>query len=615
MPGWTDGWLVADSELGNLHRHCFTCFNVKRCTRQGDACKVVSCPLDCGAQYHACKAQEHALLCPLARVPCINASFGCSLTLLRSELAAHLPSCPASILACTQEWNRWPLYCKDRLKAVPFRQKNPQAQRGQLDFELALRDQAIVGDLHKIPRRTKLALRNHLTRRYPALPLPRGADCRPPTTDCSDKSQRELTRVEVGDGEHTNGFHHGIAKVFHRNQEIQRKRWQDDVDTAIQRTGQPVPRKYWEYPEFEKGDIHEHCAYCYNIDCDKTYSYGGDGKRGSCAVIQCQWGCGSHLHACKAFEHQMLCPFYDAQSELDHMAAAVEGRVFNKSKKKLAKAPPPPKEHPSLLAPPCELPEARRFRKPLAPGQPGDIHMKMRFDIKVETVTKLQVKPRAMYTFLCGAELRRDQWEGHCRNVHSEIHGGLNNWIEARCPLASYGCGFAARRLYPGEDPRAEVVYCQATQSFGIRPPPVSVKPGGDISLGDLPAELLHHVFSFLDPRSLASVALVSQHLRGVACSLLDTMGCVALQWERSESPGGGWEVAYKRWFFSPYFQPVNKWGLHSEGVISEHLQNCPFNIRTEHKRQEKSSPQAKEFMKALGVKMKQKQESEWFIK
>ena len=202
----------------------------------------------------------------------------------------------------------------------------------------------------------------------------------------------------------------------------------------------------------------------------------------------------------------------------------------------------------------------------------------------------MQVKPRAMYTFLCGAELRRDQWEGHCRNVHSEIHGGLNNWIEARCPLASYGCGFSARRLYPGEDPRAEVVYCQATQSFGIRPPPVSVKPGGDISLGDLPAELLHHVFSFLDPRSLASVALVSQHLRGVACSLLDTMGCVALQWERSESPGGGWEVAYKRWFFSPYFQPITKWGLHSEGAVSTHLQTCPFNIRTEHRRQEKGT-------------------------
>ena len=55
------------------------------------------------------------------------------------------------------------------MKAVPFRQKNPQvwiadydvlfvelllkkAERGQLDYELALRDQAMVGELHKIPR-------------------------------------------------------------------------------------------------------------------------------------------------------------------------------------------------------------------------------------------------------------------------------------------------------------------------------------------------------------------------------------------------------------------------------------------------------------------------------
>ena len=82
---------------------------------------------------------------------------------------------PECLLSLQTSSLRWPLYCKDRLKAVPFRQKNPQvlirqqliefcseytyqAQRGQLDFELALRDQAIVGDLHKIPRRTKLAL-------------------------------------------------------------------------------------------------------------------------------------------------------------------------------------------------------------------------------------------------------------------------------------------------------------------------------------------------------------------------------------------------------------------------------------------------------------------------
>ena len=113
--------MVSDSELGNLHRHCFTCFTVKRCTkRQEDACEVVTCPQECGASYHACKAQEHALLCPMARVACINASLGCGLTMLRKELAAHLPSCPASILACTQEWNRSPpnFFCSLELSSI-----------------------------------------------------------------------------------------------------------------------------------------------------------------------------------------------------------------------------------------------------------------------------------------------------------------------------------------------------------------------------------------------------------------------------------------------------------------------------------------------------------------
>ena len=160
-----------------------------------------------------------------------------------------------------------------------------------------------------------------------------------------------------------------------------------------------------------------------------------------------------------------------------------------------------------------------------------------------------------------------------------------------------------------------QVSFSQATQSFGVRPPPVAVRPGGDLSLVQLPVEVLQGVFSFLDPWSLASVALVSQHLREVASSLLDTRGCVALQWERREGPRQGWEVQYMRWFFSPYFQPIEHWGLHSEGAVSTHLQTCPYNIRTEHRRQEQGTQQAKDLMQALGVKMKLKQESEWFIK
>jgi hypothetical protein len=519
-----EGWCVGEAELAGLHRHCFRCFGLRRCSRDGDACEAVSCPAGCGARYHGCKGAEHELLCPEARVACLNSGLGCSVMLARRELARHLPCCPASVLACTQEWNRWPMHCQERLKAVPFRQRNPCARRGQLDYELALRDQAVVAGLDRVPRRTKLALRNNLTRRFPALPLPREVDGRAGgTTDLRRKSMREVARPVVEEGDQGPGFQHGIARVFQRQQEFQRRRWQEDVDTAILRTGKPVPRKYWEFPEQEKGDIHSHCAYCHQAACDKPYNYTTGSSEQSCAVVACVWGCGARLHHCKAFEHQMICPTYVKEGEYDWMhGREPEGKI---PKKKKAVTAPPLKPLPSLLAAPCCLPDplVRTRQPPPPPPPPASLHRGMRFDIKVETVTRNQVKPRAMYTFLCGAELRRDQWEGHCKNVHSDIHGGLNNWLEARCPLSAYGCGFSSRRLYPGSDPRAAVVFCQATQSFGIRPPPVEVRPGGRLGLHQLPAEVLQYAFSFLDCWSLGSVALVSQQLRSVACSLLDS--------------------------------------------------------------------------------------------
>ena len=51
-----------------------------------------------------------------------------------------------------------------------------------------------------------------------------------------------------------------------------------------------------------------------------------------------------------------------------------------------------------------------------------------RLDIRLETVTRLQTKPRAMYTFVCAQDFRRDEYAWHSQNVHNDIHGGLNSW-------------------------------------------------------------------------------------------------------------------------------------------------------------------------------------------
>ena len=184
--------------------------------------------------------EEHLLLCPLQRVPCLNAGYGCDQEMLRQDLTSHLLSCPANILSCGQEWNRWPLHCRDRWKTVPFRQRNPRALPGQLDYELALRDQKMVGEFYKVPRRTRLALRNNLTRRYPALPVNVSRASRP--SDKSLSSLKESAKYEVGDENILDKAVYGVAKIFLRNQEQQERRWKEDLDNAIQRTGKPVPK-------------------------------------------------------------------------------------------------------------------------------------------------------------------------------------------------------------------------------------------------------------------------------------------------------------------------------------------------------------------------------------
>merc|ERR1712142_1032676 len=161
--------------------------------------------------------------------------------------------------------------------------RNPRAERGQLDFELAIRDQ-----------KTKLALRNNLTRRFPALPLPPHTIRKSDLTDKSLISLGEAVKYEVADDTSLGiSSTYGVAKMFLKNQEKQAKRWQDDVDQAIQRTGQPVPKRYWEFPELERGNIHKHCAHCHTTTCDKRSnifsSSGGDEDDWSqcCSVVNC----------------------------------------------------------------------------------------------------------------------------------------------------------------------------------------------------------------------------------------------------------------------------------------------------------------------------------------
>ncbi|MEE6525569.1 hypothetical protein FKM82_025644, partial [Ascaphus truei] len=128
------------------HRHCEKCFS-KRCQAPvdpGTSCVMISCRSHCGATFHLCKEEEHRLLCPHEWVPCLNSVFGCPFSMSRFKLAKHLKVCPASVVFCSMDWNRWPNI--DRKTTLHENIMKEEHREDCLDVALALRDQVILFD-------------------------------------------------------------------------------------------------------------------------------------------------------------------------------------------------------------------------------------------------------------------------------------------------------------------------------------------------------------------------------------------------------------------------------------------------------------------------------------
>ncbi|XP_030635303.1 F-box only protein 40 [Chanos chanos] len=127
-----------------LHKHCETCYS-RRCRAPVEvsvSCLVVTCRFLCGATFHMCKEEEHALLCPNQKVPCLNASYGCPFTMSRSKLAKHLQVCPASVVCCSMDWNRWPV--EDPNSVLYVNVLKEMSSGSPLDVSVALRDQKLL---------------------------------------------------------------------------------------------------------------------------------------------------------------------------------------------------------------------------------------------------------------------------------------------------------------------------------------------------------------------------------------------------------------------------------------------------------------------------------------
>ena len=66
----------------------------------------------------------------------------------------------------------------------------------------------------------------------------------------------------------------------------QMQRWQDDLDKRLK--GKLIPPKYWEFPELEKGNVHKHCAYCFDGDCIRSNDFSTNYEDVACNIINCR---------------------------------------------------------------------------------------------------------------------------------------------------------------------------------------------------------------------------------------------------------------------------------------------------------------------------------------
>ncbi|TRY90203.1 hypothetical protein DNTS_026921 [Danionella cerebrum] len=216
----------------------------------------------------------------------------------------------------------------------------------------------------------------------------------------------------------------------------------------------------------------------------------------------------------------------------------------------------------------------------------------LRLDLTLEQlVPRPSWAPRegSMFTFECGQLFRREEFLSHFRNVHGDIHSGLNGWMEHRCPLAYYGCTYSQRRFCPSTQ-GSKVVHDRHLRSFGVQPVSDPVTEPKCDHLSGLPFEVLQHVARFLDGFSLCQLSMVSRTMRDVCGSLLQSRGVVVVQWEKKQCLDGRrtWEIKDKVWRFSTAFSSVNRWEFADISSMADHLKHCPYN---EVLRQEEAVP------------------------
>ncbi|GFS54024.1 f-box only protein 30 [Trichonephila inaurata madagascariensis] len=549
-----------------LHKHCIHCIKVLKCTTvpiPGKSCEIINCLLECGARFHACKSEEHKLLCMKEKVPCINAEYGCPAIVFRKNRGKHLTSCPASVIHCPEEWDRWPIHLHDKKTIQASKNLDPNL-KSNLDVSLALRDQRML-------RRWCVAaaqgqpLSNHKFKISPSSSL---------WVFRKWQNSRELS--------YPPGLEESVVKELCKTCKETTHNTSDSLSHCIS-NGNANKLHDSEFLDSSETSNKKDTGDCNNKMVNPMESVGKQKTENNNKLSN---------YEKSTQEHNEL-PYYNLDDvlQLSQFGTIVYHHLLGEGSLYIALDPAesyPPYLYNGHHSVACQILDLK-FRNPSS-TPPWCVSLGL--DLNVEA--RSQHPPsNFMYTFLCCQEVRRDEYGWHYKNVHSEIHRGLNGWLLERCPLAQYGCRFARKKFNPLPK-NSYITYNEAMESFGLAfssPEEVDSsitnsnsskssrhEDSQSLNLVDLPFDVLQHIVRYLDSFSLANLSLSCHLLRHVCATVLKDRGLVHFKWERYKTKDNklAWKAS-KRWFFSSHFTPIHTWTIEDKNNMANHMRICPY--------------------------------------
>lgn len=559
------------------HAHCSTCFQMTCVVTVVDNlfCPLIYCNSGCGFRFHTCKANDHKLVCRKEKVPCINQSFGCPLELTRDKMSTHLVVCPASVILCSREWNRWPMHSQDKGWKAPMPLRNAHVRCGQLDVAFAMRDQKILM-ASKTPCKTRRILCKSLT---PATPM------QPSYSNALGSLASEtlhLSDDELGTPWDLSQSPPGLKKTISNQLSCN-----DNLYAASRRTAARLV-KALDRVTSEQG-LQRLAEIAKETKADELQEGEGIDNKStgpeSCDITD------SDSNQNVEIDEDELSIYYEKKKLYEVLGVDLTMHFISSYQPK----------HEKMFTFHCEC----EFRRDEYPWHVKNFHS----DIQCNLNNWFEQRCPLAYLGCTFSFQRFRPKLPPCALVHSPILMSVGvsdeeefqydtRHVNFKLPDDENVCTVNERRRLREATPEIYTSYkCESSVHIIPRYKSVSreVSPNGycinksdhSYLLTDLPFELLQKIVRNLDSFTIQLISMTCRMLQSVCCSLLNERGMISLVWEKqiAQGPEKGpiWKIGYKRWHFSTGFTPIKEWDfIRSGSPVHEHLKICSFNRRVD---------------------------------